>query len=278
MTPTLDYDRLTEHLLAEGLATRTVAIYLAVLRRAELVAGEHGWELLALSALEARSLSDSWSGGRSSRSQLRSALAQAWEAHGRLDGPVRAIRVPRKAPGRCRALTEADAALLATAARARHDRKGLAVLIGLYGALRRAEIASCRWEHLDDEGWLYVLGKGDRERTVPLHPVLLEAWREQQRHQRRSPWVFPGRYGDHATPTTVWGWVHEVAASCGLDVTTHELRHTALATAHDATGDLRTTQALAGHARPETTALYTRATATRLRALVDAIHYGGEPA
>lgn len=275
----LNYDQMTEHLLAEGLSTRTVATYLATLHRAEELAGARGWDLLELSALEARALSDSWPPGRSSRAHLRSALIRAWDAAGRHDGPARALRVPRKPEGRCRALSERDAAVLAAAARARGDRKGLAVLLGLYGALRRAEIAGTRWEHLSADGWLYVLGKGDREGTIPLHPVVLEAWRAEERRRRNSPWVFPGRWTDHATPTTVWTWVHEVADTCGLVVSTHELRHTALATAHDATGDLRSTMAFARHKRPETTALYTRTTSGRLLACVRSIDYrGGEPA
>ena len=60
-------------------------------------------------------------------------------------------------------------------------------------------------------------------------------------------------------------------------VATHVLRHTALATALDATGDLRAVQELAGHARPETTAGYTRVRRDRLEAAVSAISYDRVP-
>jgi len=53
----------------------------------------------------------------------------------------------------------------------------------------------------------------------------------------------------------------------------HELRHTALATALDRTKDLRAVMTFAGHARPETTAGYTRTTRKRLEAVVAAIDY-----
>lgn len=271
---------LRDHLLAEGLSSRTVVIYGATAARADALCGELGLDLLRLAPSEARQLSEAWAPGRSSRSHLRSALVASWEAHGRLDGPAAALRVPRKAPGRCRALPEASATVLAAAARARGDHKGLAVLLGLYGALRRAEIARVRWSDLTEDGWLFVLGKGEREAHVPVHPVLLEAWLAARR-DATSRWVFPGRFdgqpgrsAGHVSPASVWNWIREVAGTCGLEVSPHELRHTAIATAHDATGDLRTAQAFARHARPETTALYTRTTTSALRAFVDRIDYG----
>ena len=72
--------------------------------------------------------------------------------------------------------------------------------------------------------------------------------------------------------------MREVAADAGMKVPTHVLRHTALATALDNCHDLRAVQELAGHARPETTAGYTRVTARRLTEAVGAIHYGEESA
>lgn len=55
------------------------------------------------------------------------------------------------------------------------------------------------------------------------------------------------------------------------------LRHTALATANDATRDLRAVQEFARHARPETTALYTRVTARRLMEVAMSIDYRTPP-
>ena len=159
----------------------------------------------------------------------------------------------------------------------RGDREGLAVLFGLYAGLRRAEIASLRWRQID-AGWVTVLGKGDVERSIPLHPVILEALGGLsscvEAPQGRD-WIFPGRFGGPTHPTTVWGWVRTIAESAGLGpIATHVLRHTALAVANDNTHDLRAVQELAGHARPETTAGYTRVRGQRLEATVRAITYG----
>ncbi len=182
---------------------------------------------------------------------------------------------------RCRALSEPEAALLAAAARRRGDRKGLAVLLGLYAGLRRSEIAGLRWCQIED-GWLTVTGKG-AERSVPLHPVLADALEAARGSSSCPPGghqgagrLFVGAGGGPLNPTTVWKWVREIAREAGLPpIGAHVLRHTALATALDATGDLRAVQELAGHARPETTAGYTRVTDRRLRGAVAAICYEG---
>lgn len=279
-SPTLDLDALIDALIDQGLSTKTIACYASTLRRASLLAGERGWQLGELTGRQARELSACWPWSRSSQMQLRSALVRLWDAQGRQDPPIRAIRVPKRARGVSRALGTPQAALLARAAEARPDRKGLAVTLGLYAGLRRAEIASLEWSQLSADGWLRVMGKGDVERHVPVHPVALVKLRAAEISRRRgSRWIFPGRWDGPVNPTTIWLWTRQVSAEAGLgEVSTHVLRHTALATAHDATGDLRAVQELAGHARPETTAIYTRTTRAALERAVTAICYQSEEA
>jgi integrase len=273
-------DELVEHLTGEeGLAPRTVTIYAAVYDRLVRQADARGLDLVTLDARQTRELADLWPFSVSTRYQLRATLMHLWACQGRLDGPLRAVRVPRRARARCRALSPAEAAVLAAAAEARGDRAGLAVSVGLYQALRRAEIAAMRWEDLLPDGWLRVMGKGDVERVIPLHPRLRDRLTADPRcSRRRSPWVFPGRrWGDHVVPATVWEWACRVAREAGLRAAPpHILRHTALATANDATGDLRAVQDLAGHSKPETTAAYTRARESRLIAAMRAISYEEE--
>ena len=104
---------------------------------------------------------------------------------------------------------------------------------------------------------------------MPVHEVVL---RYMASVPRQGPFVFPGRFGGPVNPATIWEWAREVARDAGLgDVPTHVLRHTALTAANDATGDLRATQDFARHAKPETTAGYTRTTERRLREVAEAI-------
>lgn len=269
-------DDAAEALLGRGLARKTIAVYMVALRRAAAALTLDG-----CTAGELAAYADGLPRSRASRALLRSALLAYWSVTGR-QGPAGAVRVPRRPRMRCRALDEPAAALLAAEARRRSDRKGLAVLLGLYGGLRRSEISTLRWSQVRGDGWLTVYGKG-AERAIPLHPVLVEVLAAVRALSPPSPdgrqdRVFPGLGGAELNPTTVWTWVREISEDAGIGrVSTHVLRHTALTAALDGTGDLRAVQDLAGHARPETTAGYTRASRDRLIGAVAAIAYG-EPA
>jgi integrase len=281
----VDADTLLEGLIALGLSPKTIAVYRYAIARAQRWCAEHELELEELRPSEVLALAESFPHTKSSRAQLRAALSAFYGLAGRPDNPTSAIRVPRRPRMRCRALEDHEAAVLAAVARRREDRPGAAVLLGLYAGLRRAEIAGIRWRQIEPSGWLTLVGKGDVTRSIPLHPVILEALAalpssshtvEREGHQG-SEFVFPGRWGAPAHPSTIRGWVRAVATEAGLGpISTHILRHTALATSLDATRDLRAVQELAGHARPETTAGYTRVRARRLVETVMAIEYGTE--
>ena len=88
-------------------------------------------------------------------------------------------------------------------------------------------------------------------------------------------YLFPGHCcRPHVTPTTVWHWVRKVSNAAGIgDITTHQLRHTALATANDNLGDLRAVMEFARHMRPEVTAGYTRTTKQQLEMVVGSLDY-----
>lgn len=257
-----------------GLSPRSVALYNRTLPTIRARARALGLDLETVDVPELDRLCDEFPWTRASRQLLRSTLRWWWDFSERTDPPVAAIRVPGKPRPRCRALDESAAAALESAARADGGPRGLAVLLGLYAALRRAEIAGLRRDQISD-GWLEVVGKGDRTRHIPMHPVVAEAF---ARYRCRSTFVFPGQGGKgHVTPTTVWKWVKELAEQAGIGpVTVHQLRHTSLATALDLTRDLRAVQQFAGHARPETTAIYTRTTSARLIAVVNSIDYRRE--
>lgn len=262
---------------AEGLADKTIAAYLAVVHRASGRLEAMGTSLLEATPREVRALAASWPMTRSSRIQLRTALARAWSvaeaSTERPPGSPLAVPVPSKPRYRCRALSEPQAARLAAAASADDGPAGLAVLVALYAGLRREEIARLR--HADVHGdWLVVVGKGSVTAELPVHPELgrrLAAW------PRTSEFVFPGRHGGHVTPATVWTWTRRLSrVALGIDVAPHVLRHTAIATLNDLTQDLRAAQEFARHASPETTVLYTRVDRARLVAAVATLNYRGE--
>ena len=260
---------LYDGLRARQLGPRTAAGYLAAIRRFAKWCEANGtsidtattWDLDAFAACLPRT--------RSTIMQVRLALLHYYAITGRPDPPTHVLRVPRRKRMISKALSDEEARKLEGAAVERRDLKGLAVVLGLYLGLRRFEIAQLRWSDFGNDGWLTFVGKGDLEATLPVHRVVQEYLRATP---RRGEFVFPGRFGGPANPTTVWGWVREVSAAAGIrEVPTHVLRHTALALGNDVTGDLRAVQDFARHAEPNTTAGYTRATRERLERVAKAI-------
>jgi site-specific recombinase XerD len=107
-----------------------------------------------------------------------------------------------------------------------------------------------------------VLGKGQKERLVPLSPILLEELRDYWSDTRPTQWMFPGK--DSHKPlnaTTVQKACKRACRAAGLPrITPHTLRHCHATHLLEAGVDTRTIQALLGHHRIGTTALYTHVT------------------
>lgn len=264
---------LRRELLARGLSPRSAKEYGRIIRKANEWCESRGHALSTVPSPVFMDFVHAQPRGWATRKCLRSALTHYWAIEGRTDPPSVAIKLPPKPRMVCRALEEDDARILAKAARERRDGPGLAVMMGLYLALRREEIARLRWDDFGrDFLEVRVLGKRAVLRTVPVHPRL----RERLVEVAGDGWVFPSkrRGPGHVSPATIWTWVGLVSDEAGVPrVAPHVLRHTCLATQNDATGDLRAVQEFAGHADPEVTAGYTRASQRRLNAVMMALDY-----
>jgi integrase/recombinase XerD len=114
---------------------------------------------------------------------------------------------------------------------------------------------------------LRVLGKGQKERLVPLSPVLLAELRDYWRAVRPGPWLFPGSKRDRPlNASTVQRACQQICRRAGLArITPHTLRHCYATHLLEAGTDTRTIQALLGHHRVGTTALYTHVTMAGLQ-------------
>jgi integrase/recombinase XerD len=258
-------------LLGLGLAPRSVQLYARTIEIALIYFQGRGWDLARATPEQVAVYAATRPLTFGVRSLLRISLGHYWAFTDHPHPPVKAVRCPPKPAMVCKALDDDDARLLSKAARARHDHKGLVVVLGLYQGQRREEIATTRWETFDGSGWMTVVGKGAKSRTIPVHAATLEALSYVE---RSSEWVFPGRSRGHASPASIWNWVRLVADEAGVGlVRPHWLRHTCLATQNDRTGDLRAVQHFAGHARSATTEGYTRATKAALRRVSDALDY-----
>lgn len=271
-----------QKLLERELAPRTVTVYWREIQRAEWWCEQQGYSLRNVPSLVFGQYVEIRPKTHATRHIMRSALTHYWSIFKRKDPPLWLVKRPRKPRMVCRALTDEEAMALASVARARGGREAFAVLLAMYQGLRREEISKVAWQDFSKDGWLHVLGKGDLPAKIPVHPVVAEAL---GRLERPDPiWVFPGKRGTAAgagpvAPSTVWAWVKALAKEAGIEgVAPHRLRHTCLATANDATGDLRAVQDFARHAKVDTTSGYTRSTARRLNAVLAAISYDGDQA
>ena len=112
-----------------------------------------------------------------------------------------------------------------------------------------------------------VMGKGQKERVIPLSPLLLTELRAYWVKVRPERWLFPGKdKGRSLCATSVQRACQKICREQGLArITPHTLRHCYATHLLESGTDLRTIQALLGHYRVGTTALYTHVTLTGLR-------------
>lgn len=186
---------------------------------------------------------------RAYRGSLR-AYYQWATATGRLDHSPAALLPPVTVP-RARPRPAPESAYRIALASA-DPRAALAIRLAAQCGLRRGEIARVRGEHVERDLAGYVLrvhGKGGHVRLVPLEEGLATTILECG-----PGWVFPSTHGGHLTPHHLGKLVSRHLPD-GL--TTHTLRHRCATVAYSRTRDLRAVQELLGHAKPETTAIYT---------------------
>jgi integrase/recombinase XerC len=147
-----------------------------------------------------------------------------------------------------------------------------------YGSgLRLSELANLRLKDLDlTQGMVQVLGKGSKERRVPLGRLCIAALRQwiKTSGSDRSDWLFPGRGGNSISPRTIQNRLKRIAAvQLGDDsLHPHMLRHTYATHMLESSGDLRGIQELLGHSDIATTQIYTHLDFQHLARVYDNAH------
>jgi integrase/recombinase XerD len=139
-----------------------------------------------------------------------------------------------------------------------------AALSVAYGAgLRVSEVVALKIGDIDSKRMVIRVeqGKGRKDRYVMLSPHLLELLRAWWKAARPQGWLFPGR--DRVQPMTTRQLnraCHAAAhmAEIGKPVSMHTLRHSFATHLLEQNIDIRVIQVLLGHAKLDTTALYTR--------------------
>jgi len=172
-------------------------------------------------------------------------------------------------------MTRKSARTHATYLRALRDRAMVELLYA--GGLRISEALNLAPFQLSfDAGFVRVMGKGGKERLVPLGQPALAATRDWLDTAPGSAFLFPGARTRERPMTRQQAFVvlRGLAREAGLRKlpSPHVLRHSFATHLIEGGADLRSVQTLLGHADIQTTQVYTHVDRRRLKAVYDAHH------
>lgn len=162
-------------------------------------------------------------------------------------------------------LTPAEVARIIAAAPGLKYRTAISVTYG--AGLRASETASLKVSHIDGSAMTLSIeqGKGRKDRKAKLSPQLLATLRAWWLAERPKLWLFPSRSGvlNPISPRQLSRqFMHAVDAADidkrGRRITLHTLRHSFATHLLDAGVDVRVIQVMLGHAKLETTSIYTQ--------------------
>jgi len=207
-----------------------------------------------------------------------------------LDNPApRAVRTPRVKRGLPRPLSVADTARTLEEA-GEHDiawlaARDVALLTLLYGAgLRISEGLSLKRGDVPLGRTLTILGKGSKERSVPILPAVSEAIANYAAKipftGARDTALFLSRRGKLMSPREAQALMQKLRGRLGLSekATPHALRHSFATHLLANGGDLRSVQELLGHASLSTTQTYTEVETSKLMDIYKNAHPRGRAA
>lgn len=270
-------------------ASLTRAAYLRDATRLAACAGDTALTALDRRAI-ARHLGTLHAGGLGGRSLAR--MLSAWRAfydfvlendRARGDNPCAGLRAP-KSPRRLPAALTPDEAVRLVAIADDDDRwstRDRALFELAYSSgLRLSELAGLDADRVDlDQGEVRVMGKGSKERVVPVGAAAREAiaaWLAQRPLTVRDgdPALFIGASGHRIVARTIERRLAAWAVRQGLDrhVHPHMLRHSFASHVLQSSGDLRAVQEMLGHASIASTQVYTHLDFQALAKVYDAAH------
>ena len=298
MTP--EVARFLEHLeVARNLSPHTIAAYRRDLRDLEAFAGsylgrdDYQWRDVDRGVIRAF-LGDAGRRGLAPRTVARKlssvrALFRHLHREGEIPAnPARLVRGPkldRTLPGHMRA--EEITALFRWAESRAAQENGLtetrllAALELLYGSgIRLSELASLNMNSLDlAQGQIRVLGKGRKERIVPVTAAAARAVRNylprrQEVAEDGCQALLVGRHGGRLSNRHIQRFIQAVLSdfASAANLSVHSLRHTFATHLLDAGADLMAVKELLGHASLGTTQIYAHTSKERLRRVYKGAH------
>ena len=183
--------------------------------------------------------------------------------------PAAELRSPRRPARLPEVLTAEEVGrLLAAPAGVSYEALRVRVMLELLYAtgMRVSELLALKAEYVNlQDGWVRVLGKGSKERLIPVHERALALLKQfLQTRQRRFPHavdaeIFLNRRGRRLSRVQFWRDLQVLAKRVGLEgrVHPHVLRHTFATHLLQGGADLRSLQEMLGHSSLSTTQIYT---------------------
>jgi integrase/recombinase XerD len=155
------------------------------------------------------------------------------------------------------------------------DRTMLEVLYAT--GLRVSELVNLKHSQVNaNQGVIRILGKGNRERLIPLGEEavrwlaeFVQGPRTEILLERQTDYLFPTRRGDRMTRQAFWHIIKRYAKKAGIDkeLSPHTLRHAFATHLLNRGADLRVVQMLLGHSDLSTTQIYTHVARERMKEL-----------
>lgn len=218
-------------------------------------------------------------------SALRKFYRYLVQTHQLTDNPMANVAAPKHAQHLPAVLTvaEVDRLLAAPDTSDKYGLRDRAILEVMYATgLRVSELVHLKLADLHLEmGLIQTLGKGDKERIIPIGDVASDWINQYLAHsrpvllkQRTSPYLFLNAHGGGLSRQSIWQKIKRYVALADIqkDVTPHTLRHSFATHILENGADLRVVQELLGHADITTTQIYTHISKKRLLNVYDAYH------
>ncbi len=204
------------------------------------------------------------------------------------EDPTAQIAMPKIGRSLPKSLTEAEVDSLLEAPSVNdplghRDRTMLEVLYAT--GLRVSELVSLMHNQINfNQGVMRVVGKGNRERLIPLGDEAMRWLRQFMQGprteillERQTDYLFPTRRGDRMTRQAFWHIIKRYAKKAAVDkeLSPHTLRHAFATHLLNHGADLRVVQMLLGHSDLSTTQIYTHVARERLKELHSQHHPRG---
>ena len=198
------------------------------------------------------------------------------------DDPTENLQTPKKWERVPKALSVAEVRdLLDATFSPKTALRDSSMLELLYSSgLRVSELVNIKLGDIHfDAGFIRVLGKGSKERIVPVNLRALEKiknYSEKERPEilkkKQSPYLFVTRTGRSMTRQRFWQTLKAIGKQSGIELSPHTIRHCFATHLLEGGADLRSLQKMLGHSDISTTQIYTKVTTDRIKKVYKTYH------